>query len=443
MKFQDMNLPQDMVDNLDSLGYIDAKDIQIETIPYALEGDDIVAKAKTGSGKTLAFLIPSLLKIDLNNKDIQVLILAPTRELVAQIATETRKIARYIPNLKVTTIVGGESLNGQVTSLENGSHIVVATVGRIIDHLSRETIDLSRLRVVILDEADRMLDMGFRDEVEKIIRNSSRVRQTLLFSATINDKINTLISKVSTNPERINLNDTTKNQLEEIAYITKDKDQILLEILSQREPKSTIIFCNTKLEVDRINDLLNNRRFSCDAFHGDFTQPQRDEIFLRFANHTMPILIATDIASRGLDVEKVELIINYDIPDKRETYIHRVGRSARVDSMGVAVTIYKSNEKFKLDEVVGKVKLKRLEENIRIKPIKATMNTLVINGGKRDKIRKGDLLGVLCKDLEISPNDIGKIAINDRKSFIAISARIDIKRERIKIKKRNFKFWYL
>ncbi|SHO81261.1 Cold-shock DEAD-box protein A [hydrothermal vent metagenome] len=443
MKFQDMNLPQDMVDNLNSLGYIDAKDIQIETIPYALEGDDIVAKAKTGSGKTLAFLIPSMLKIDVNNKDIQILILAPTRELVSQIATETRKVARYIPNLKVTTIVGGESLTAQVTSLSKGSHIVVSTVGRIIDHLSRETIDLSKLRVVILDEADRMLDMGFRDEVEKIIRNSSRVRQTLLFSATINEKIDTLISKISTNPERINLNDTTKNQLEEIAYISKDKEQTLLEILSQREPKSTIIFCNTKIEVDRLNKLLRDRRFSCDAFHGDFTQPQRDEIFLRFANHTMPILIATDIASRGLDVEKVELIINYDIPDKRETYIHRVGRSARVDSRGVAVTIYKSNEKFKLDDIVGKVKLKRLEENIRIKPIKATMNTVVINGGKRDKIRKGDLLGVLCKDLEISPDDIGKIIINERKSFIAISARVDIKRERIKIKKRNFKFWYL
>jgi len=443
MKFQDMNLPQNMVDNLSSLGYIDAKDIQIETIPNILDTDDIVAKAKTGSGKTLAFLIPSILKIDVNNKDIQVLILAPTRELVSQIATESRKIARYIPNLKVTTIVGGESLNAQVKSLENNSHIVVATVGRIIDHLSRETIDLSKLRVVVLDEADRMLDMGFRDEVEKIIRNSSRVRQTLLFSATINDKIDKLISKISTHPVKINLDDSTKKQLEEIAYITKDKDQTLLEILSQREPKSTIIFCNTKLEVDRINNLLSNRRFSCDAFHGDFTQPQRDEIFLRFANHTMPILVATDIASRGLDVEKVELIINYDIPDKRETYIHRVGRSARVDSNGVAITIYKSNEKFKLDDVVGGVKLKRLEENIRIKPVKATMNTIVINGGKRDKIRKGDILGVFCKDLEISPNDIGNIIINDRKSFIAISARVDIKRDRIKIKKRNFKFWYL
>ena len=443
MKFQDINLPLDMVENLNSLGYIDAKDIQIEAIPYILEGDDIVAKAKTGSGKTLAFLIPSMLKIDVNNRDIQMLILAPTRELVSQIATECRKVARYIPNLKVTTIVGGESLTSQVTSLEKSSHIVVATVGRIIDHLSRETIDLSKLRVIVLDEADRMLDMGFRDEVEKIIRNSSRVRQTLLFSATINDKIDTLISKISTNPQRIDIKDSTKNQLEEIAYITKDKDRTLLEILSQKQPKSTIIFCNTKLEVDRLNNLLKDRRFSCDAFHGDFTQPQRDEIFLRFSNHTMPILIATDIASRGLDVESVELIINYDIPDKRETYIHRVGRSARVDKSGTAITIYKSNEKFKLDDVVGKIKLDRLEGSVRIKPIKATMNTVVINGGKKDKIRKGDILGLFCKDLEISSNDIGDITINERKSFIAISAKIDIKRDRLKIKKRNYKFWYL
>lgn len=445
--FKDTTLPLDMINSLSSLGYTNMTPIQQNSIEALLENKDMIAQAKTGSGKTVAFLTSSLLKIDASSKNPQLIIILPTRELAAQVANEARNLGKYIKDLKVLTLCGGVPLTPQVKSLEKGSNIIVGTPGRLNDHISRETIDFSDIKVMVLDEADRLLDMGFHDEVVRISNIMPNDKQTILFSATFPPKIESLVKEVCKKPVRVSGDILTDDSIEEFAYVSGDKDKMLIDILSHYKPESTIIFCNTKVEVDRVDEMLYKLGFDSLAFHGDFSQYERDEIFIRFSNRSIPILVATDIASRGLDIDDVNLVVNYDLPDKPENYTHRIGRTGRLDAKGIAISIYQIEQKDKLNFIAPKVIKKSFENRIKKLPIQTSLVTLVIAGGKQQKVRKGDILGTLCKDLNINSSDIGNINITPKVSFVAIDKDVFIKVlknvERIKIKGKRFKIWTL
>ena len=447
INFKDTTLPIDMINSLSSLGYTNMTPIQQNSIKALLENKDMIAQAKTGSGKTVAFLTSSLLKIDSSSKNPQLIIILPTRELASQVANEARNIGKYIKDLKVLTLCGGVPLTPQVKSLEKGSNIIVGTPGRLNDHISRETIDFSDIKVMVLDEADRLLDMGFHDEVVRISNMMPNDKQTILFSATFPPKIESLVKEVCKKPVRVSGDILTDDSIEEFAYVSGDKDKMLIDILSHYKPESSIIFCNTKVEVDRVDEMLYKLGFDSLAFHGDFSQYERDEIFIRFSNRSIPILVATDIASRGLDIDDVNLVVNYDLPDKPENYTHRIGRTGRLDAKGIAISIYQIEQKDKLNFIAPKVIKKSFENRIKKVPIQTSLVTLVIAGGKQQKVRKGDILGTLCKDLNINSSHIGNINITPKVSFVAIDKDIFIKVlknvERIKIKGKRFKVWTL
>ncbi len=445
--FKDTTLPIDMINSLSSLGYTNMTPIQQNSIKALLENKDMIAQAKTGSGKTVAFLTSSLLKIDASSKNPQLIIILPTRELASQVANEARNLGKYIKDLKVLTLCGGVPLTPQVKSLEKGSNVIVGTPGRLNDHISRETIDFSDIKVMVLDEADRLLDMGFHDEVVRISNIMPNDKQTILFSATFPPKIESLVKEVCKKPVKVSGDILTDDSIEEFAYVTGDKDKMLIDILSHYKPESSIIFCNTKVEVDRVDEMLYKLGFDSLAFHGDFSQYERDEIFIRFSNRSIPILVATDIASRGLDIDDVNLVVNFDLPDKPENYTHRIGRTGRLDAKGIAISIYQIEQKDKLNFIAPKVIKKSFENRIKKLPIQTSLVTLVIAGGKQQKVRKGDILGTLCKDLDIKSSHIGNINITPKVSFVAIDKDTFIKVlknvERIKIKGKRFKIWTL
>jgi ATP-independent RNA helicase DbpA len=446
--FKELNIPNELIENLDSLGYREMTPIQQAAIHHILDGKDIIGKAKTGSGKTLAFALPLINKIKAKGQNPQALIIVPTRELGEQIAQELKKVARYKAGVKIVTIYGGTSLTKQVSSLEMGADILVGTVGRLLDHFSRETIELSEIRTLILDEADRMLDMGFADDILKIVSNLPKKRQNLLFSATYPDNISKLTSVILNSPIHIEI-ESQKIDIEERAFRVENRDKALITTLQSFQPSLALIFCNTKAKTHEIGDMLNEKGFDVAVLNGDLEQYERQEMLLQFANGSLPILVATDLASRGLDIEGIDIIINYDIPMKPQEYTHRIGRTGRADAKGLAVTL--------CDEyVIRKLKVVRPSLEIgEIKSLKPNRNfylqgevgTLCIDGGKKKKIRAGDILGTLCKDIGIEPKYIGKIDIYDRNSYVAIDKSVIKKAfnglRSGKIKKRKVRVWWL
>jgi ATP-independent RNA helicase DbpA len=446
-KFDDLNISQEMKTRLQSLGFETLTDVQEQSIPLIIDGKDIVSRAKTGSGKTLAFSLPIVEMIKTQQKLPQALIIAPTRELCEQIAGVIKSIAIHKSNLKVVTLYGGTPLKGQLLSLEKGADIVIGTAGRLIDHLSRETLILSNIEILVLDEADRMLDMGFYDDIIKIISNIKKRPQTLLFSATYPDNIEKLAKSILKNPTKIEIEDEEKNDIKQIAFQARDKNNALLSILKSYKPKSVVIFCNTKIQTDELYDFLYDEGFSAISIHGDFEQRDRNEAIVQFANGSRPILVATDVASRGLDIDDIELVINYDLPFKAETYTHRIGRTARAGKDGIAISIFDST--YKLEEIapeaiITNIAILKVDENFTIS---GRYETIHIDGGKRDKLRKGDILGTLCKDLGLDNNNIGKIEVLDKASYVAIDKHFvkDVfkKLQNSTIKKRKYRVWLL
>ena len=343
-------------------------------------------------------------------------------------------------------------MRGQISSLEKGAHIIVGTPGRLQDHLWRETIRLYAIKTVILDEADRMLDMGFHEAIAKIISNLPRQRQTLLFSATFPDKIETLSRDILKNPERITIEDTHKKEtIEQIAYEVEpaSKPKALLQLLKSYQPISTLIFCNMKIEVEGVADALYDQGFAVDVLHGDLDQRARDEALLMFTNGTTRVLVATDVASRGLDIPQIELIINYDLPHDPEIYTHRIGRTGRAGATGTAVTLYTPRQQSKLEEVAPEA-ITRPLDSLQVQKdfvMPSDKVTFCIDGGKKAKLRAGDILGTLCKEIGLSSDQIGKITIGERQSYVAIQRDIAKKAfdglKKGKIKKRSFRVWWL
>ncbi|OIO70268.1 MAG: ATP-dependent RNA helicase DbpA [Zetaproteobacteria bacterium CG17_big_fil_post_rev_8_21_14_2_50_50_13] len=430
----------DLLNNLSTLGYETMTPIQAASLPAILAGSDVIAQGKTGSGKTAAFALGLLNKLTVEDVQVQSLVLCPTRELADQVSKEIRRLARSIPNIKVLTLCGGVSIRPQIDSLKYGAHIIVGTPGRIEDHLKRQTLALNNVNTVVLDEADRMLDMGFKDAINAIVDQTPKKRQTLLLSATFPDQIKAIAKRIMNNPVMVQVESTHDSDSIEQHFYKVDNQQagitaLRLLLLAYR-PESTVIFCNTKQETQEITDDLKNHGFSALALNGDLEQRDRDQTLVRFANRSSSILVATDVAARGLDIDALDAVINFYIPHDPEIYIHRIGRTGRAGSKGLALTIYAQNE-YKMtmlsDYIGHNINSESLPplSTLDGKAMKPPMATLQISGGKKDKVRPGDILGALTGEHGIAGNQVGKINIFDNQAYVAVSrdvAKIALKK---------------
>jgi ATP-independent RNA helicase DbpA len=450
-RFSTLALSKEMLTNLDKIGYKEMTPIQSEALPHILKGGDVIAQAKTGSGKTAAFGIGLLERLDVKKFRVQSLILCPTRELADQVAKELRMIAKFTHNIKILTLCGGSAFGPQLGSLRHGAHIVVGTPGRILKHLDKETLCLENLQTLVLDEADRMLDMGFIEEIQKVLSYAPKERQTLLFSATYPDEIMSLSSSIQ--KDAINIKtasiESSNRILQRFYKVDGDlKLQTLLNIFSNFKPQNGIVFCNTKLECDEVAQKLQEKNIDALALHGDLEQYERNDVLVQFSNKSCRVLVATDVAARGLDIKELGCVVNYDMPHAKETYTHRIGRTGRAGHDGLAFTFYDDYEDMDQysdgDMIFEDLTNLDTIKNFDMKPLYVT---LVIEGGKKDKIRKGDLLGALTGDVGLKASAVGQIDIYDRQSYVAIeSAFIDDAHKKLskgKIKGRKFSVWIL
>jgi ATP-independent RNA helicase DbpA len=431
--FASLPLTQEFLANLTSLGYHEMTPIQAQSLPPVLEGRDLIAQAKTGSGKTAAFGIGLLQKINPAWFATQALVLCPTRELADQVANELRRLARSVGNVKILVLTGGSPMRPQIASLEHGAHIVVGTPGRIRDHLGRQTLDLSTVQVLVLDEADRMTDMGFYDEIAGIVSACPKRRQTLLFSATYPDDIRQATEAFLADPVEISVEAKhTSGQIEqsffEIGF--DERDDAVARLLKHYRPASAIIFCNTKVHCRELADLLRSQGFSALALYGELEQRERDEILVLFSNRSCSILIATDVAARGLDIQNLEAVINADVSKDTEVHTHRIGRTGRAGEKGMSLTLCAPNEKkwVKLIEEYQNApaewrKLGDLEVDEYAQGDPAPMMTLCISGGKKDKLRPGDVLGALTGDGGLTKDQVGKINVTEFQTYVALDRR--------------------
>ena len=408
--FSQLPLKPELLSNLETLGFSHMTEIQAQSLPKILQGKDVLAKAKTGSGKTVAFALGLLNNLQVERFRVQALVMCPTRELAEQVAQEIRQVGRQIENMKVLTLCGGSPMGPQIGSLAHGAHIIVGTPGRIMDHLFKRRLDLKEVSTLVLDEADRMLDMGFEDEMEAVIKAVPSSRQTLLFSATYPEQIKQVSVRVQKNPIEITVeatHDTSK--IEQLFFEVEDAHRIkaTAAILSEYQPESAIVFCNTKIACQEVLDALLEMGFSAAALHGDLEQKDRNQVMVRFANKSLRVLIATDVASRGLDVKGVDAVVNYQITPDPEVHIHRIGRTGRADATGLALTLCAPNEIARANAIEdyqqAKVRWKsiqalRFHQNRIIAP---EFQTLCIDGGKKAKLRPGDIIGALTKDADV------------------------------------------
>ncbi len=416
--------------NLIDLGYTEMTPVQAEALPLALEGKDLIAQAKTGSGKTAAFAIPALHKLNQRNFGAQTLVLCPTRELATQVGAEFRRLARYKDNIKVVVLCGGTSIGPQIGSLEHGAHIVVGTPGRIKDHLRKETLSLASIDTLVLDEADRMLEMGFIDDIENIIEHTPSSRQTLLFSATYPSNIKSLSQRFQNDPTEV-----VVESIHSDAQITQDffictsrdaKNDGLITLLSHYQPETAVVFCNTKQMTQDLCQHLRKHNISAAAINGDLEQRDRDQVLVRFKQKSCRILIATDVAARGLDISDLPVVINFDLPRDPEIYVHRIGRTGRAGKEGKAISLFTAKDRFKVD-VIGEYLNRTIDFEAvdtlpqDLKPLPSPdYITLCIAGGRRQKVRPGDILGALTGKDGIDGKTVGKIDVLDFAAYVAV-----------------------
>ncbi len=451
--FSSLNLTLDMLKNLNELGYKEMTPIQAEALPLILKDEDLIAQAKTGSGKTAAFGIGLLSKLDVKKFRVQSLILCPTRELADQVAKELRRIARFAHNIKILTLCGGVAFGPQFGSLKHQAHIIVGTPGRVLKHLKKESLKLEDLETLVLDEADRMLDMGFIQEIQEVLSFAPTKRQTLLFSATYPDEIISLGKSIQKDAKIVKTKSLEiKNKITERFYEvqTHSKVQTLVNIFSNFKPKNVIVFCNTKIECDELADNLNSKDIDALALHGDMEQYDRNDVLVQFANNSCCVLVATDVAARGLDIKELSIVVNYDLPHSQETYTHRIGRTGRAGADGLAFTFYKEYADSDINEYKNDTRIFEDISNLKTMIgfcMRPEFATLVIEGGKKEKLRAGDILGALTGDVGLDGKEIGKIDIYERQSYVAINSKlidnILQKLQNSKIKKRKFSTWIL
>jgi ATP-independent RNA helicase DbpA len=442
--FSRLHLPAALLANLDALGYAVMTPIQAEALPLALKGLDVIAQAKTGSGKTAAFVIPLLQRLDARNPGTQALILCPTRELSLQVTQELRKLARFLGNIKVVSLYGGQEMGLQKTALRNGSHVLVGTPGRILDHLRRETLSLDAVRTLVLDEADRMLDMGFLGDITEIIAVLPAERQTLLFSATFPEDIKVLSERFQRDPihVRIESDPLDSGIAQKFIVCEKEGKQAgLAALLSRLRPRSAIVFCNTKAAAKEVFQTLSDSGFAAAELHGDLEQRDREQTLMRFRHASVRVLVATDVAARGLDIEDLAAVINFEMPHDMETYVHRIGRTGRAGNSGYAITLALPTEQHKIAAAREFLKLdvpcEPLEwaDSASIEALKADQATLCIAAGRKDKLRAGDILGALTGGSDgkagsggphgkggqgLDGKAVGKIDVMDYEAYVSV-----------------------
>ena len=449
--FSDLELTEDLLQSLSSLSYKEMTPIQSQMLPLALSGKDVIAQAKTGSGKTVSFGLVALQNLNAKQFDTQSLVLCPTRELADQVAEEIRALARATHNVKVLTLTGGSSLRPQIESLAKGAHVVVGTPGRIEDHLDRGTVKLDNVNTFVLDEADRMLQMGFQESIDNIVKYIPATRQTLLLSATYPEEIKTIAHAVMTSPEMVVVDATHNNEQIQQHFYRIDKQQDRLQalqlLLMKYCPESALVFCNTKISVRDVTSFLKDKGFAAIAMHGDLDQKDRDQNLIRFTNRSATVMVATDVAARGLDIEKLDVVVNYELSKDVEVHVHRSGRTGRAGETGQVWTLFDNSDKHRLEQL-GKVLNKKIKDFslpsshvLKSQPPRPATVTLEINAGKKQKLRPGDILGALTGDAGLQGSAVGKIKIFSSRSFVAVD-RSSVKKALsglLKIKGRSFR----
>ena len=426
--FSVLPLRTELLSNLASLDYHLMTPIQHESLPVILERKDLIAQGKTGSGKTAAFGLGVLQQLDPTRFHVQVLVLCPTRELADQVAQELRRLARGIPNVKTLTLCGGQPLGPQIGSLEHGAHVVVGTPGRIEEHLRKGTLKLDRLSVLVLDEADRMLDMGFQAAVDTIVDQTPVSRQSLLFSATFPREIEAIATRIMKQPVRVEVASLHQDSSIRQHFHLVQEDQreaALCALLYHYRPVSAVVFCNTKQEVRELESSLQREGISAVALHGDLDQRQRDQTLVRFSNQSASVLVATDVAARGLDIEGLDLVVNYRPSKESQVHVHRIGRTGRAGQSGVAVTLFSDREGHKLAGIEAQMDMIATPEPLPAAradgSYRPPMATLQLDVGKKQKIRPGDVLGALTGGDGIQGDEVGKIRVFDFCTYVAVS----------------------
>jgi len=419
--------------NLRQLGYLAMTPIQAASLPDALRGKDLIAQAKTGSGKTCAFALPLLANLNPRRFAVQALVLCPTRELADQVSVEIRRLARAQENIKLVTLCGGVPLRGQLASLEHGAHIVVGTPGRVMDHLARENLRLDALNTLVLDEADRMLDMGFFDDIASVVRQCPKERQTLLFSATYPEGIDRLASQFMREPLTVKVEaQHAGGQIEQRWYEVTDGERlhVVSRLLNHFRPDSTLAFCNTKAQCRDLAAVLKAQGFSALALFGELEQRERDQVLVQFANRSCSVLVATDVAARGLDIASLAAVINVDVTPDPEVHVHRIGRTGRAGETGLALSLASLPEMGyvgRIEQLQGREsEWHKLDELVPTGdgPLVPPVLTLHIQGGRKEKIRPGDVLGALTADLGYTREQVGKINVNEWSTYVAVDRSI-------------------
>ncbi len=427
--FKSVGLSQAMLDNLKSLGYLEMTPIQAKGLPFILSKRDFIGQANTGSGKTAAFALGILAKLDLTNPMPQALVLVPTRELAEQVAQEIRRLARFTSNVKVLTLSGGSEERHKTKSLAQGAHVIVGTPGRITKLLETGTLSVSAVKVLVLDEADRLLEMGTIEEINHIASFTPLDRQTMLFSATFPNGIKTLSASLQEDAAQVTID--SQHQTSTIKQfffkVEAEKDDALLRVLEAYRPESCIIFCNSREVCNQVAGFLRTKKINSLQMHSDLEQQDRTLILIKFDNKSCRILVATDLASRGLDVKDVGAVINYDLPSDHELYVHRIGRTGRAGQEGLALSLYTPQESAILKKIETYLKTDcltmELNELKKPKPIVGSlaMSTIYISGGRKDNIRPGDILGALTKEAGLKGTEVGKIHILEINSYAAVA----------------------
>ena len=437
--FAELPLSPAQLTTLEQLGYKTMTPIQAASLPIALAGHDLIAQAKTGSGKTAAFSLVLLSKLNPRFFGVQALVLCPTRELADQVTQEIRRLARFGDNIKVLTLCGGSTLRPQMVSLEHGAHVVVGTPGRIMDHLERGSLKLDQLDTLVLDEADRMLEMGFHDAIVFVARRCSAARQTLLFSATYPEGIARLAQQFLREPREVKLlerheGSKIRQRFYEIRH--EERLQAVCKLLKHYRPVSTLAFCNTKQQCRDLLAVLQQQGFRALTLNGDLEQRERDQVLIQFANRSCSVLVATDVAARGLDIAQLEAVINVDITPDPEVHVHRIGRTGRGEDDGWALSLCSPSDKRRvgsLAQILGSEPewhgLGSLQSG-NDEPLVPPMVTLQILGGRKEKIRPGDVLGALTGEAGFTREQVGKITVTDQNTYVAVAR--DIAREAVR-----------
>ena len=430
LDFASTSLSPELLKNITSLGYSEMTPIQAQSIPAIISGKDVIAQGKTGSGKTAAFGLGLLHHLNVKRFRVQALVLCPTRELADQVAKEIRKLARAIHNIKVLTLCGGTPTGPQIGSLEHGAHIIVGTPGRIEDHLRKGRLNLDDLKTLVLDEADRMLEMGFEPALELIFSLCPPKKQNLLFSATFPPQIKPITEHIMKDPFMVKVESAHSHSTISQHFFQVENEheraEAVQQLLMTKQPESAVVFCNTKIETQALADTLKSRGFSCLALNGDLEQRDRDQALICFANKSIHILVATDVAARGLDVDNLDMVINLQLSHDPEVHVHRIGRTGRAGSKGMAYTLVSHKEAHKMIKLEEYLNFTVEMESLTDLPItnatitKASMATIQIDGGKKQKLRPGDILGALTAGKKVQGDQIGKIQISAITAYVAV-----------------------